>query len=224
MLHIALCDDNPASIEILEKYFDILNDSTIDYDVYFTNHLLEIIMFLILFIPLRSNAGGFHTKKKLTCYCFSNLMLLAIVYIPNLIISKTAYGIIAILFVLSNLLILCLAPIPNFNRIFDPSEKIVFKRRTHYVLLIEFCFVIFTSFFNFDYWSKLYMLVPIVVAFLLIIGFLKAVYLLAAPFPYFEVLQLSFQLPRIMGTFYHLSHRKANFDIPFSPVLLKSAS
>lgn len=23
MLHIALCDDNPASIEILEKYFDI---------------------------------------------------------------------------------------------------------------------------------------------------------------------------------------------------------
>ena len=90
----------------------------------------------------------------------------------NLIISKTAYGIIAILFVLSNLLILCLAPIPNFNRIFDPSEKIVFKRRTHYVLLIEFCFVIFTSFFNFDYWSKLYMLVPIVVAFLLIIGFL----------------------------------------------------
>ena len=27
MLHIALCDDNPASIEILEKYFDILNDS-----------------------------------------------------------------------------------------------------------------------------------------------------------------------------------------------------
>ena len=139
---------------------------------YFTNHLLEIIMFLILLIPLRSNAGGFHTKKKLTCYCFSNLMLLAIVYIPNLIISKTAYGIIAILFVLSNLLILCLAPIPNFNRIFDPSEKIVFKRRTHYVLLIEFCFVIFTSFFNFDYWSKLYMLVPIVVAFLLIIGFL----------------------------------------------------
>lgn len=36
MLHIALCDDNPASIEILEKYFDILNDSTIDYDVYFS--------------------------------------------------------------------------------------------------------------------------------------------------------------------------------------------
>ncbi len=36
MLHIALCDDNPASIEILEKYFDILNDSAIDYDVYFS--------------------------------------------------------------------------------------------------------------------------------------------------------------------------------------------
>mgnify|MGYP007122536630 CR=1 FL=1 len=27
MLHIALCDDNPASIEILEKYFDIVTCS-----------------------------------------------------------------------------------------------------------------------------------------------------------------------------------------------------
>ena len=101
---------------------------------YFTNHLLEIIMFLILFIPLRSNAGGFHTKKKLTCYCFSNLMLLAIVYIPNLIISKTAYGIIAILFVLSNLLILCLAPIPNFNAEF--SWRIEYVRQISFEVII----------------------------------------------------------------------------------------
>jgi len=43
MLHIALCDDNPASIEILEKYFDILNDSTIDYDVYFRACLKNIL-------------------------------------------------------------------------------------------------------------------------------------------------------------------------------------
>lgn len=44
MLHIALCDDNPASIEILEKYFDILNDSTIDYDVYFSAEELYMVL------------------------------------------------------------------------------------------------------------------------------------------------------------------------------------
>lgn len=98
---------------------------------YFTNHLLEIIMFLILFIPLRSNAGGFHTKKKLTCYCFSNLMLLAIVYIPNLIISKTAYGIIAILFVLSNLLILCLGSYSEFQPAFSTLAKKSFLKEEH---------------------------------------------------------------------------------------------
>lgn len=36
MLRIALCDDTPASIETLERYFDILNDPAIDYDVYFS--------------------------------------------------------------------------------------------------------------------------------------------------------------------------------------------
>lgn len=139
---------------------------------YFTNHLIEIIIFLIFFIPLRSNAGGFHTKKKLTCYCFSNLMLLVIIYIPNVVVSKTAYGILAILFILSDLLIFCLAPIPNFNRVFDPIEKIVFRKRTRCILLIEFCFILIVSFFDSNYWTKLYMLVSIIVAFLLIIGFL----------------------------------------------------
>lgn len=43
MLHIALCDDNPASIEILEKYFDILNDSTIDYDCKFCSNGTPIL-------------------------------------------------------------------------------------------------------------------------------------------------------------------------------------
>uniref|UniRef100_UPI004056DEA5 LytR/AlgR family response regulator transcription factor n=1 Tax=Agathobacter sp. TaxID=2021311 RepID=UPI004056DEA5 len=36
MFHIALCDDNANSIEILEKYFDKLNNSALEYDVYFS--------------------------------------------------------------------------------------------------------------------------------------------------------------------------------------------
>lgn len=59
---------------------------------YLTNHFIEMLVFLIFFIPLRSYAGGFHTKKKIICYCFSNLILATIVYIPTIAISKSNYG------------------------------------------------------------------------------------------------------------------------------------
>ncbi len=35
MFRIALCDDDSNSIEILEKYFDKLNNPSLEYDVYF---------------------------------------------------------------------------------------------------------------------------------------------------------------------------------------------
>ncbi len=35
MLKIALCDDDSALLEVLEKYFDKLGDSSLDYDIYF---------------------------------------------------------------------------------------------------------------------------------------------------------------------------------------------
>ena len=36
MLKLALCDDDSALLEILEKYFDKLDDSSLDYDIYFS--------------------------------------------------------------------------------------------------------------------------------------------------------------------------------------------
>lgn len=64
MLHIALCDDNPASIEILEKYFDILNDSTIDYDVYFSAE--ELYRY-----KLNNECSSYSTKHSLFLFKLS---------------------------------------------------------------------------------------------------------------------------------------------------------
>lgn len=36
MLKLALCDDDPVMMEILETYFEQLKDAQIDYDVYFS--------------------------------------------------------------------------------------------------------------------------------------------------------------------------------------------
>ena len=129
--------------------------------------------FFFIFIPLRSYAGGYHTKNKLTCYFFSNFMLLAIIYIPTITSSKTAFYVIGWLFFLSIILILRLAPIPNFNRSFDDIEQKIFMKRTRCILFIELLFIAITFVLHFSYWIKLLMLAPITVALLLILSLIS---------------------------------------------------
>lgn len=140
---------------------------------FFTNRIREVIVFFLFFIPLRSNAGGYHTKNKLTCYFLSNFMLLAIIYIPTIASSKTAFCAIGWLFFMSIILIFQFAPIPNSNRSFDDIEQKVFMKRTRCILFIELLFIAITFILHFSYWIKLFMLAPITVALLLILSLIS---------------------------------------------------
>uniref|UniRef100_UPI004055DAB2 accessory gene regulator B family protein n=1 Tax=Agathobacter sp. TaxID=2021311 RepID=UPI004055DAB2 len=137
---------------------------------HFTNHLIEVLVFFLFFIPLRSYAGGYHTKNKITCYFFSNFMILIIIHIPTIVSSKTAFSVISLLFFISIAIIILTAPIPNYNRIFDNIEQKVFMKRTRFILFIELLFIATSSILHLDYWTKLLMLAPITVSLLLIIS------------------------------------------------------
>jgi len=47
------------------------------------NMFIESIIFLIMFMPLRSFAGGIHVSSYLKCYIISNIALISILYIIN---------------------------------------------------------------------------------------------------------------------------------------------
>lgn len=99
------------------------------------NELLYGMTLLIVIIPLRQNAGGFHAKSKGMCAIISVLIyicaLLIIKYLP---INK--WALIGVFF-LSAVVIIHDAPVDNVNNRLDETELKVYGNRTRIVLAIE---------------------------------------------------------------------------------------
>lgn len=95
---------------------------------------IETLVFFLVFIPLRSYAGGLHLDKYISCLicsCMSLLFLLLIVkYIE--IANMLSLGIIAI----SLILIKLISPVKDINRPVSQSELIIFDKKLNYCILM----------------------------------------------------------------------------------------
>lgn len=97
--------------------------------------VIESFLFLIIYIPLRSYAGGIHAKTANRCYIFSSLMIIAVLsaikFFPfgNLICSYLS--------VISGIIIFLLAPVETENKRLDDMERIVYRRRARLILGVE---------------------------------------------------------------------------------------
>lgn len=88
----------------------------------------ETLLFMLVYIPLRSYAGGYHAKTKLRCYLFSvMLIVLSLIIIDKSILNNIFF---IILSVVSILAIILLSPTQDENKPLDLLEKIVYKKRT----------------------------------------------------------------------------------------------
>lgn len=95
----------------------------------------QSLLFMAIYLPLRSFAGGFHAKTPTLCYLYSIILtsavLLAIRFIPwtNYICLGLA--------VLSGAGILILSPVEDSNKPLDKLEITVYKNRTRIILIAE---------------------------------------------------------------------------------------
>jgi len=97
----------------------------------------ECLLFQLAFIPLRTNAGGYHASTKRRCYFLSLVMLilalLGLRYLPLLLSANAG---LVILF-LSSAVIVMIAPVENKNKPLDQEEKKVYGRRARLILACE---------------------------------------------------------------------------------------
>ena len=140
---------------------------------FITNNMREIIAFLIFFIPLRSYAGGYHTKNKFYCYLSSNLVLLFIIYTLNALDTSTILLLMIPAYFISIIIIYNYAPLPNYNRIFDEEEVTYFKTQVRRILYIEICFTVSLFIFQQEYWGIICMISSIMVSILLFLNFFR---------------------------------------------------
>ena len=100
-----------------------------------TNRLGELLVFLLLYVPLRSFCGGWHADKLWKCTIYSNLMLilLCVTLSYEIIYSRTI--IMVLIFIIGIIFVGICAPVWTQTKPISSKEKKVYKKR---IILIQF--------------------------------------------------------------------------------------
>ena len=131
--------------------------------------IIETILFLLFLIPLRQNAGGYHTKSRICCGILSLFILIVVLtIISNFSINRMIQFLIC--FISANI-IFFLSPVDN-NKL-DNLEKKVYAARTKKILLFELLGFMLLVILNYSYWSCVLMISIFITAILVLAGYLQ---------------------------------------------------
>jgi len=120
---------------IQQMFTILLNAVTVVFLGILTKMLLQSVLFMTAFIPLRIYAGGFHSKTPLRCYIYSTCFLAVILLAMRFI--NVSFLIYCVLYIISSIIILWLSPAEDKNKPLDELEKSVYKKRTIMFWIIE---------------------------------------------------------------------------------------
>lgn len=105
-----------------------------------TNKWLEIWSFLLVVIPLRSFAGGWHANKFWQCAIISNfIVVLMLLLIDKVLIKSEIIYIVFEIIVLFTILLII--PTQNSNKPLTLAELKKYKKITFFIWIIECCFM-----------------------------------------------------------------------------------
>jgi accessory gene regulator B len=97
----------------------------------------QSVLFMIVYMPLRSYAGGYHARTQSRCYFFSILLTISVLLAIQLIPS-TRFNILCIAMIAA-IIIYVLAPVEDANKPLDKKEVEIYKKRTRIILVLELC-------------------------------------------------------------------------------------
>ncbi len=131
------------------------------------NLLFATIVFSVSYIILRSYAGGYHARDNIRCYIFSVLLAVSSILIIKFNILDMNSLLISTF--IASIVIFALAPIEDINKPLDEVERIVFRKRTLFVMGILIFAGIIGNFISFKIITSVYLAI-IYVAVMLVLG------------------------------------------------------
>ena len=130
--------------------------------------LLESILFMAAYIPLRSYAGGYHAKTAVRCYFFSIVMMSAVLFVMRYVMYS---GLICgCLSVISSSVIWFLVPVEDRNKPLDDLEKAVYGKRAKGIVMPECMISLLAAFCGWERLGMCMTLVLGVMAMMLLLG------------------------------------------------------
>ena len=133
-------DEIPLYIWALDHlFFNFLTWGTLIFLGFIFNCLPKCLLFLILYLPLRVYAGGFHAKTKIGCYLISVLTFLFLLLYPQDTVIHFHQWIFPCV---SSCIIYFFAPVSTTNKPLDVLEALHYKKMARKILFIEIFFIL----------------------------------------------------------------------------------
>lgn len=104
----------------------------------FLNVVIEVLVFTVIFLPLRKRAGGFHFENDLVCSAVSIVLCFGSVFLAKQIAhsSYVAVGISLIIALLGEIVIIIFAPIRHPKLHLVKSEIVKLKKSTRIICIV----------------------------------------------------------------------------------------
>lgn len=140
--------------------------------------IIESILYLLFFIPLRTFSGGFHAGSHLKCYISSVLLFVCSVLLGVFVGTVLQLLIITIIFACCTLILLFIAPVEDKNKPLSASEVIRCKAMIKTILsLYSIIFAILCCFSQTQRYSIFIMLAVATIS--ILVGISKIVELVS---------------------------------------------
>ncbi len=105
--------------------------------------LIEVIVLLLVFIPLRSYAGGYHMAHAWQCIIMTNILVLLITVCSGYLADCVPAGMWIVPDILAGSVIWYLSPVDTAAKPLDEEEKIIFRKKARFICTAEICLNIF---------------------------------------------------------------------------------
>lgn len=133
--------------------------------------ILQSIVFMLAYIPMRTYAGGYHASTQLRCYLLSIPFMLIVLHGIRMI-PWSGYTCSGTLFFIG-LVLYKFAPVENVNRPFSKTEFMVFRKRAMIIATVLCCAAILFWITGIKQIAASIIMALLMISIMLILGVLK---------------------------------------------------
>lgn len=135
------------------------------------NMVMESIIYIIAYIPLRTFAGGYHAKTQTLCYVMSSLQIIISLLLIKYFMTNTYCYFFIIVVCVSGIVLI--APVETRNKPLSQSEILVYCNKTRKILTIEFLIAVLCLLLNWVKISKTIFIACFILFLIMLVGKLK---------------------------------------------------
>lgn len=108
---------------------------------------IETIFYLIVFIQLRTCAGGYHASTHRVCIMASNIAYMCIIVCVRILLNFNLGDVLCLITIASIMIIFKLAPVGDPRKKLDQKEIFKYKKRTQCRVIFWGLFIFFNYYF-----------------------------------------------------------------------------